>query len=90
MNAVSSIPSSQIGMHHMTQLILDASALVILPKLTESVEILDESGKTLGHFHPSPRPEASQSPFAREELERRRLQRTGRPLADILRDLEAL
>ena len=74
----------------MTQLILDASALAILPKLTESVELLDESGRTLGQFHPTPRQEASRSPFSREEIERRRLQKTGRPLADILRDLEAL
>ena len=73
----------------MTQLILDASALAILPKLTESVEIVDDSGRSLGHFHPAPREEANRSPFSREELEQRRLQRTGRPLADILRDLEA-
>ena len=77
----------------MTQLILDASALAILPKLTESVELLDESGKTLGQFHPTNRPEGSEasfkSPHTREELEQLRLQPTGRPLADILRDLGA-
>lgn len=92
----------------MTQLILDASALTILPNLTESVELVDTTGKTLGHFHPAKRQEGSRSPFSREELERRRglqsgpqsphtreeleqlrLQRTGRPLADILRDLGA-
>jgi hypothetical protein len=77
----------------MTRLILDASALTILPKLTEAVELLDESGKTLGQFHPTKRAEGSQpsfkSPHTREELEQLRLQRTGRPLADILRDLGA-
>ena len=71
----------------MTQLILDASALTILPKLTESVEILDESGKTLGHFHPAPRP--VQPRVSEEELRRRVQQGGGRPLADILADLEA-
>ena len=89
MSGSSSIPSSQIGMHLMTQLILDASALVILPKLTESVEILDESGKTLGLFHPVDQQDTSPSPHSREELEQLRLQRTGRPLADILAELGA-
>ena len=72
----------------MTQLILDAAALAILPTLTESVKILDVSGKMLGHFYPSQLRGASRSPFSREELEQRRLQRTGRPLAEILRALE--
>ena len=71
----------------MTQLILDASALAILPKLTESVELLDESGKTLGHFHPAPR--RVQPLVSEEELRRRVQQGGGRPLADILADLEA-
>ena len=70
----------------MTQLTLDASALVILPKLTESVELLDESGKTLGHFHPAPR--RLQPQVGDEELRRREQQGGGRPLADILADLE--
>jgi hypothetical protein len=70
----------------MTRLILDASALTILPKLTESVELLDASGKTLGQFHPAPRrvdPRVSE-----EELRRRVQDGGGRPLADILADLE--
>ena len=72
----------------MTRLILDASALDLLTKVNDMVEIVDESGKTVGYFQPAPRQEI-RSPFSREELEQRRLQRTGRPLADILRDLEA-
>jgi hypothetical protein len=51
------------------------------------VEVCDESGKTLGYFHPLVRPTetlAVQSPFSLEELERRRQQRTGKPLAEIL------
>jgi hypothetical protein len=71
----------------MTRLIFDANALAILPKLTEPVELLDESGKTLGHFHPAPR--QVQPRVSEEELRRRVQQGGGRPLVDILADLEA-
>jgi hypothetical protein len=86
MNAANFILSSS-GKTLMTQLILDASALIILPKLTESVELLDESGKTIGHFHPAPR--RVEPRVSEEELRRRMQQRGGRPLADIRADLEA-
>lgn len=74
----------------MTQLTLDASALLILPKLTESVELLDESGKTLGQFHPTPSREARRSPFSREEIERRRTQQSGSPSPHTREELEQL
>ena len=60
--------------------------------LGELLEVCDESGKVRGYFHPIGEPAASavnvQSPFSREELERRRRQRTGRPLAEVLTRLE--
>ena len=75
----------------MTQLTLDASALLILPKLTESVELLDESGKTLGQFHPAkPQERKTRSPFSREELERRRTQQSGPPSPHTREELEQL
>ena len=59
----------------------------------DSVELKDPSGQLLGVFIPEglgKLPPGVKSPFSDEEMARRRAeQRTGRPLADILRDLEA-
>lgn len=71
---------------------VDAETRAKLEGLREVVEICDESGRPLGRFHPIPEPVdykelIAQSPFSIEELERRRKQRTGRPLEEILRDL---
>ena len=58
-----------------------------------SVEFHDPDGNVLGVFAADGLgrlPPGVTSPFTREEMEeRRRTHRTGRPLADILRDLEA-
>jgi hypothetical protein len=79
----------------MTRIIVDADLLSRLQGLNDRLEFCDESGQTLGFFQPArtklqPGQGVDGSPFTREELERRRLQRTGRPLADILKDLEKL
>ena len=73
----------------MTRLVLD-SGTVARWHLTETTEVCDESGRTLGYFHPAQpgKDGMAGSPFSLEELERFREQRTGRPLGDILRDLE--
>src|SRR5262249_62392755 len=58
----------------------------------DSVELKDPSGKLLGVFVPEglgKLPPGVKSPFSEQELAELRKQRTGRPLADILRDLEA-
>ena len=59
----------------------------------DSLELKDPSGRVLGVFIPEglgKLPPGVKSPFTDEEMARRRAeQRTGRPLADILRDLEA-
>jgi hypothetical protein len=69
----------------MTKLMIDAATLAKLPNLDEPLEVCDESGKTLGYSHPVARAEQSaRSPFSDEELQRRRQQRTGRPLAEVL------
>lgn len=76
----------------MTRITVDSDTQSKLDGLNDLLEICDESGRTLGYFHPASSgtggvSEQVKSPLRREELERRRQERTGRPLADILRDL---
>ena len=60
---------------------------------TEQPAIVDAEGHYLGTFQPRVRltapPPGYKPPFSDEELARRSKVRTGRPLADIIRDLEA-
>lgn len=59
---------------------------------TDKVEIKDPSGRLIGVFVPDGLgrlPPGVKSPFSDEELVELRKQRGGRPLADIMRDLEA-
>lgn len=68
---------------------------VLLAQLREagSAELRDPEGNVLGVFAAEglgKLPPGVTSPFTREEMEeRRRTHRFGRPLTDILRDLEA-
>jgi len=58
----------------------------------DNVQLQDPSGRVIGTFFPEglgKLPPGIKSPFTDEELVELRKQRTGRPLADILRDLEA-
>ena len=75
----------------MTKLVVDAAFLAKLGDLQGSVEFCDESGRTLGYFHPTvqggPGGAKVESPFTDEEIQRRRQQRSGRPLGEILEDL---
>lgn len=60
-----------------------------LKGVAHPIEICDADGQTLGYFHPAPAIRlADLSPHSDEELAELRKQKTGRPLADILRDLE--
>jgi hypothetical protein len=56
------------------------------------VELMDPAGKVLGVFVPhglGKLPPGVKSPFSAEEMaERRKAPKVGRPLVDILRDLE--
>jgi hypothetical protein len=76
----------------MTRIVVDSELLTRLHGLNQQLEFCDSAGRTLGVFQPSPEAQAGPgvdgSPFTREDLERFRKQRTGRPLADILRDLD--
>ena len=66
----------------------------LLAQLTtgNEVELQDPSGNVLGVFVPhglGKLPSGVKSPFSEEEMaERRRAPKVGRPLEDILRDLE--
>jgi hypothetical protein len=76
----------------MTKVVVDAAFGEKLTGLTGAVELCDESGRTLGYFQPVLSEGLSakgiRSPISDEEIERRSQQRSGRPLADILADLE--
>ena len=74
----------------MSQIIVDSEMGTRLLNTLQPVEFVDGSGKVLGHFMPATsassfrlRPQVSD-----EELRRREEQGGGRPLADILADLE--
>jgi len=76
----------------MVKRILDSALLGQLAPSNCTLEICDPSGHTVGYFHPAPgRPQerpSARSPFSDEELQRRRQQRSGRPLSEILERLE--
>lgn len=61
-----------------------------LDRLEEPVEIVDETGRRLGHFVPAAVPIASDNcPYSPEDLKRMRSEESGRSLPDILRSLDA-
>lgn len=67
-------------------------ALLAQLAMGDEVELTDPAGRRLGVFIPDglgKLPPGVKSPFTDEQLAEMRKQRTGRPLADILRDLGA-
>jgi hypothetical protein len=72
----------------MTKVIIDAATRANLHNLETLLEVCDEDGRTLGYFHPQPEGTPVCSPFSDEEIERRRHQRTGKSLAEILERLK--
>jgi hypothetical protein len=75
----------------MSILVLDPSAANQLKSVCELSQLRDEKGTVLGYFHPVATPENCdqyECPLSEEELDRRDREGGGRPLADILRDLE--
>ncbi len=76
----------------MTKVSVDSTLRARLHDLDEVLELCDESGQTLGYFHPVVHVSSSQkatdlSPFSEEEIRRRQQDRTGRSLGEILEDL---
>lgn len=79
----------------MTKVTVDAETRSRLAGLDDLLELCDESGRTIGFFHPNValngREEAAAlSPHTDEEIHELRKQQGGRPLADILKDLEEM
>lgn len=74
----------------MIKLIVDAEIEAQLEESPELLEICNQSGRTIGYFQPTLPPGSlrAMSPFSDEEIESRRKNRTGRPLRDILSDLD--
>lgn len=77
----------------MTKFVVDAALGAKLTAVGEAVEVCDASGRTLGYFHPvAPLPDSTsaaiRSPLSDDQMERRRQDRQGRPLREILADLE--
>ena len=68
-------------------------ALLSQLETEDNVEIKDPTGRLLGVFVPEglgKLPPGVKSPFSDEEMVELRKQRTGRPLAEILRNVEVL
>lgn len=75
----------------MTAITIDSKTGTQLAGQGELVEIRDESGQILGHFVPALDEDVrryAEPNISEEELRRREAAGGGRPLADILADLE--
>jgi hypothetical protein len=79
----------------MQQVTLDQATLERLHNLAEMLEIRDQEGRVLGYFSPvlkqdRPLYAGAYVPVTDEEVQNLLKQPPGRPLADILADLEKL
>ena len=72
----------------MTKIVLDKRARAQFHDLKEPLQFVDESGHLLGLFTPNVDPALLKPQISEEEIKKRLAQGSGRPLADILRDLE--
>jgi hypothetical protein len=74
----------------MTKVLVDAETQGKLLAPEGFLEVCDCSGRTLGYFVPVGKDGGMgvRSPFSDEEIQKRRQQRTGKPLAEILQRLE--
>lgn len=72
----------------MTRLVLDRDTLARLGPLDKPLQICDDSGHILGVFQPV-RKEDLEPAISRDEIERRKQEKSGRSLKEILADLES-
>lgn len=73
----------------MSRLVVDATLPEKLKTLVNAVELVDESGRVLGTYHPRFDPsewEGLEPQISEEEIRRRMSEDGGRPLKDILDD----
>jgi hypothetical protein len=68
---------------------LDAGTVAKFENLQDLLELRDEDGRVIGYFHPVLGAQVArpQSPFDDAEIQRRRQQRAGRRLTDVLERL---
>ena len=75
----------------MTKVIVDQAVCALLAPLKESVDLCDARGQVLGQFTPAASrlvADPMQPQVSEEELDRREREAGGRPLSEILADLE--
>ena len=73
----------------MKRVVVDSATLAKLLDLCQSVDLCDESGRAIGRFRPAILDDPAMQPqISEEEIERRMKLGGGRPLAEILVDLE--
>ncbi len=72
----------------MTRIVLEPEIESRLKGFQEAVEVCDHTGRLIGYFHPT-RSLRELSPLTDEDVEKLRGQPGGRPLQDILKDLQA-
>lgn len=74
----------------MNRITVDNSLRSELDRLDEPAEIVDQTGRRLGHFVPTAATIASDNcPYSPEDLKQMRSEEGGRTLPDILRSLGA-
>jgi hypothetical protein len=77
----------------MTQVVVDPTLRAKLNGFADKVELVDESGETLGYCLPAAEYNrllyaSIKVPFTDEDIERRMQEKGGRSLAEIMADLE--
>jgi hypothetical protein len=77
----------------MSKVVVDSALQAKLTDPSGVVEVCDQQGRTIGFFHAANDASTAsggrlRSPVSDEEIQRRRRQKRGRPLRDILDDLE--
>jgi hypothetical protein len=72
----------------MTKIVIDKATRKKLHGLAEALMFTDEAGTILGNFTPVPKDRRREPQISQEEIERRLQMGGGRPLTEIMSDLE--
>jgi len=80
----------KLGVYLMNRIMVDSPLKAQLLELAQPVEVVDETGRSLGHFVPIRATIVSDDcPYSTEELARMRSEQGGRPLTEIWKSLGA-
>lgn len=74
----------------MVRIVVDPATQSRMEGLQQVADLCDAAGRVLGRFVPVQQELILEPQISEEELRRREAEETGRPLADILADLEKL